>query len=178
MIRSAIFILAVAIGACDRGEVSDDSATAALPEKPEVGFRAPAYSATSLRGDSVSLASYRGKVVLLNAWATWCGPCRQEIPELRALHEKYSKDGLTVVGVTVDAVGTETQIGDFVKEFRMDYPLWHDPNERISAQYSIVGLPASFLIDRKGVIRWKSTGAVAPGDTALERALHASLKAK
>ena len=178
MTRSAVLVLTVALMACGRGETTEDSATAALPEKPQVGFRAPSYSAVSLTGDSVSLTSYRGKVVLLNAWATWCGPCRQEIPELRALHEKYSKDGLIVVGVTVDAEGTETQIGDFVKEFRMDYPLWHDPDERISAQYSIMGLPASFLIDRKGVIRWKSTGAVALGDTALERALHASLNAK
>ena len=175
MRRAVAVMLAIAVTACGRGEATDDSATAALPEKPDVGFRAPAYSAVSLAGDSVSLSTYRGKVVLLNAWATWCGPCRQEIPELRALHQKYSKDGLTVIGVTVDAEGTNTQIQDFVKEFRMDYPLWHDPNERISAQYAIMGLPASFLIDRRGIVRWKSTGAVAPGDTALERAIHAAL---
>ena len=175
MMRLALVLLAATLAACAHGVATDDTATAALPEKPDVGFRAPTYSAVSFTGDSVSLATYRGKVVLLNAWATWCGPCRQEIPELRALHERYSKDGLVVVGVTVDAEGTESQVDDFVKEFRMAYPLWRDPAERISAQYAIMGLPATFLIDRRGVIRWKSTGAVAPCDTALERAIHAAL---
>ena len=175
--RPSLMLLAVvAVSACARGENAVDSVAALPSEKPEVGFTAPAYSAVNLAGDSVSLASYRGKVVLLNAWATWCGPCRQEIPELRSIQAKYAKAGLVVVGVTVDSEGTEAQIDDFVKEFRMDYPLWRDPAERISAQYAIMGLPATFLIDRRGIIRWKSTGVVAPGDTTLERAIRAALE--
>lgn len=174
--RGAVFVLGIVVlAACARGENGIDSTAAQPAEKPEVGFTAPAYSAVNLAGDSVALRSYRGKVVLLNAWATWCGPCRQEIPELRSIQARYGKDGLVVVGVTVDAEGTEAQIDDFVKEFRMDYPLWRDPAERISAQYAIMGLPATFLIDRRGIIRWKSTGAVAPGDTTLERAIRAAL---
>ena len=166
------------VTACSSERSGAGEGASTVASKPDVGFRAPEYSAQTLAGDSVSLASYRGKVVLLNVWATWCGPCRKEIPELRVINSRYSSQGLTVVGVTVDTEGTETQIADFVKEFRMDYPLWHDPNERISALYAIVGLPASFLIDRAGVIRWKATGPIAPGDTALDRAIGSALAAR
>ena len=176
MKREFLAILLVSAAACSRDDQQAASSAASVPEKPAVGFRAPAYSAVTLAGDSVSLASYRGRVVLINAWATWCGPCRQEIPELRLLYKKYKARGFTVVGVTVDAEGTESQIKDFVEQFGMDYPIWHDPSERISAQYATLGLPASFLIDRQGIIRWKSTGAVAPGDTSLARAIRTSLE--
>lgn len=173
---SALILLGVLACAPEASPSADDSIPVAT--KGEVGLAAPRYEAVTLRGDSVSLASYRGKVVLLNAWATWCGPCRQEIPELRILHSKYAKEGLTVIGVTVDTEGTEQQVADFVREFKMDYPLWHDPAERISAQFAISGLPASFLIDRRGIIRWKATGAVQVSDTSLQQAIRASLEAK
>jgi peroxiredoxin len=178
--RSPAFVvlLLAVITACSSERQGTADSAATLTSKPDVGFRAPEYSASTLSGDSVSLSSYRGKVVLLNVWATWCGPCRKEIPELRVINSRYSSQGLTVVGVTVDTEGTEAQIADFVKEFRMDYALWHDPNERISAQYAIVGLPASFLIDRSGVIRWKATGPIAPGDTALDRAIGSAIASR
>lgn len=178
MRSAALAVAALALIAACASEASKTDDRAQGAAKPDVGFRAPAYSATTMAGDSVSLASYAGKVVLLNVWATWCGPCRKEIPELRALSAKHSGEGLSVIGITVDAEGTESQIADFIKEFRIDYPVWHDPNERISAQYAIVGLPASFLIDRSGVIRWKSTGAIAPGDTALGQAIDSALRAR
>lgn len=166
----------IAVGCSEaKNDPAADSA-AALPVKAEVGFRAPAYEAVTLKGDSVSLADYRGKVVLLNVWATWCGPCRQEIPELRQLHSRYARDGFAVVGVTVDAVGSESQVASFVNEFKMDYPLWHDPDERVSAQYAIMGLPASFLIDRHGVVRWKATGPVVAGDSSLTAAIRAAIQ--
>lgn len=174
-----LFLVLSALGAVACREAKNDPAAesaAALPVKAEVGFRAPAYEAVSLAGDSVSLADYRGKVVLLNVWATWCGPCRQEIPELRQLHARYARDGFAVIGVTVDAMGSEPQVAGFVKEFQMDYPLWHDREERVSAQYAVMGLPASFLIDRYGVVRWKATGPVAAGDTALTAAIKAAIQ--
>src|SRR5205085_1882877 len=106
----------------------------------------PAYRATSLSGDSVSLAGERGKIVLLNIWATWCHPCREEIPVLRVLNEKYKGRGLELVGISVDADGADDNIKEFVKEFQMTYPIWRDPSERISARFLIVGVPATFLI--------------------------------
>lgn len=175
-IHHAVAALLIA-AACSTPEAkpSADAPAQASSAKAEVGQPAPAYAAVSLAGDSVSLAQYPGKVVLLNVWATWCGPCRKEIPELRAIDARYRPEGLNIIGVTVDAEGMESQIADFVKEFRMDYILWHDPAERVSALFAIAGLPATFLIDRAGILRWKTTGPVVPGDTALDAAIRAAL---
>ena len=141
----------------------------------DIGAPVPAYSAVSLAGDTVSLAAQRGKVVLLNVWATWCHPCRDEIPELQALHEGYAARGLEIVGVSVDTEGADDAIRAFMRDFRMTYPVWRDPAERISAQFHIVGVPATFLIDRQGVLRWRKTGPIQPGDPALRQALEQAL---
>lgn len=143
--------------------------------KIEVGEVAPAYAATTMAGDSVSIAALRGKVVLLNVWATWCGPCRKEIPELRALHTTYKDRGLELIGVSVDTEGTDETIEEFLKEFKMDYPIWRDPNEAVSATFRMAGVPATFLIDRRGVIRWKAIGAVEPGDSTLTAAIEKAI---
>lgn len=145
------------------------------PARVDIGLPVPAYSALSLSGDSVSLAAQRGKVVLLNVWATWCHPCRDEIPELQAIHEKYAARGLELVGVSVDTESADDAIRAFARDFRMTYPIWRDPGERVSAQFHIVGVPTTFLIDREGVLRWRKTGPIKPGDAALTRALEQAL---
>lgn len=142
----------------------------------DIGLPVPAYQAVSLAGDSVSLAAQRGKVVLLNVWATWCHPCREEIPELQQLHQRYRERGLELIGVSVDAEGNDEGIQAFAKEFQMTYPIWRDPGERISTQFLILGVPATFLVDRSGVLRWRKTGPIAPGDTGLARAIERSLE--
>ena len=146
------------------------------PARVEIGQPAPAYAATSLSGDSVSLAAQKGKVVLLNVWATWCHPCREEIPELQQLHQRYQSRGLELIGVSVDAAGNDAGIQAFAKEFRMTYPIWRDPDERISTQFLILGVPATFVVDRQGVLRWRKMGPVAPGDTSLANAIERSLE--
>ena len=141
----------------------------------DIGAPVPAYAAVSLAGDTVSLAAQRGKVVLLNVWATWCHPCRDEIPELQALHEQYASRGLELVGISVDTESADDAIRAFMRDFRMTYPVWRDPGERISAQFHIVGVPATFLIDRDGVLRWRKTGPIQPGDAGLRQALEQAL---
>jgi cytochrome c-type biogenesis protein len=141
----------------------------------EIGALAPAYRTISLAGDSVSLAAARGKVVLLNVWATWCHPCRTEIPELQALHKKYQARGLELVGVSVDTDGADADIRDFLKQYQMTYAIWRDPDERISSQFLTVGVPSTFLIDKQGVLRWRRTGPIAPNDTALSAAIERAL---
>jgi peroxiredoxin len=170
-------LVACLVVACARSDAPprDGGGAAAVEQKIEVGQPAPAYAAVSMAGDSVSLGALRGKVVLLNVWATWCGPCRKEIPELRAIHAAYRDRGLELVGVSVDANGTEEAIRAFVTEFRMDYPVWHDPDERVSSTFRMAGVPATFLIDRKGVLRWKTTGPIEPGDKALAAAITSAL---
>ena len=168
-------LLALFAGAaCNRSEPASESSARELVA---VGVPVPAYRTISLAGDSVSLAGERGKVVLLNVWATWCHPCRDEIPELQAVHERYRGRGLELVGVSVDAEGAHDQIRAFMTEFRMTYPIWLDPDERISTQFLVVGVPATFLIDRAGVLRWRKTGPVQPGDTTLTQTIERALAA-
>lgn len=144
--------------------------------KVEVGAPAPSYRTVSLGGDSVSLAAQRGKVVLFNVWATWCHPCRDEIPELKNIHAKYRARGLELIGVSVDADGTDEAIRSFMKDFQMEYPVWRDPDERVSSQFLVIGVPATFLIDRQGVLRWRKTGPIQPGDSTLAAAIERSLE--
>ena len=140
-----------------------------------VGLPVPAYHAVTLAGDSVSLEGQRGAVVLLNVWATWCHPCRTEIPELEALHHRFKTRGLQLVGVSVDAAGAQSDIREFMREFPMSYAIWLDPEERVSTQFLLVGVPATFLIDRAGVLRWRRTGPIQPSDTTLARAIERAL---
>jgi thiol-disulfide isomerase/thioredoxin len=141
----------------------------------EVGQPAPRDAATTLAGDSASLGGLAGKVVLLNVWATWCAPCREEIPFLQSLYEQHKADGLEIVGVSVDARGQDGAIREFVTEFRMTYPIWRDPDERVQSTFLALGVPASYLIDRNGVLRWKRLGTIRATDTTLTRALSAAL---
>jgi cytochrome c biogenesis protein CcmG, thiol:disulfide interchange protein DsbE len=176
VLRRATLLLAGSVFlACMPG---DASSGAEGRDRVEVGAPAPAYRTVSLGGDSVSLAAQRGKVVLFNVWATWCHPCRDEIPELQAIHTKYRSRGLELVGVSVDADGSDPAIRDFMRDFEMTYPVWRDPDERVSAQFLVVGVPATFLIDRDGVLRWRKTGPIQPGDTALSAAIERALGAE
>ena len=136
-----------------------------------IGEPAPRYAATTLAGDSASTSGLAGKVVLLNVWATWCAPCRAEIPYLQSLYEQHRAEGLEIVGVSVDARGQESAIADFAKEFRMSYPIWRDPDERVQSLYMALGVPSSYLIDRAGILRWRRLGTIRESDTTLTRAL-------
>src|ERR1051325_8340885 len=93
---------------------------------PGIGDRAPSLSLTPLGGDSVSLARLRGRPVLVNIWATWCGPCRDEIPYLEQVYTAYHARGLELAGVSIDFAGQEPAVKDFAKELGMTYPIWLD----------------------------------------------------
>lgn len=162
------------LGACASDVPKSETAAS---DRVEIGAPAPEYRAVSLGGDSVSLAAQRGTVVLLNVWATWCHPCRAEIPELRAIRDRYRERGFELIGVSVDSEGDDEGIREFMKDFRMEYPIWRDPDERVSARFFLVGVPATFLIDRQGVLRWRKTGPIAPGDTGLTAAIERALGA-
>jgi cytochrome c biogenesis protein CcmG, thiol:disulfide interchange protein DsbE len=133
----------------------------------DVGSRAPDYAALTLVGDTVELASFRGDVVLLNIWATWCPPCVREMPALQRLHEELEPQGLRIIAVSVDAavgaLGAFGQPGGDVAEFRDDFGITftvlHDPSGRIQSLYQVNGLPTTYLIDRDGRIRRKVLGA-------------------
>lgn len=142
---------------------------------PAVGDEAPPYYARDLAGDSVSIAEFRGKVVLLNVWATWCHPCREEIPYLQSLYEEHGARGFVVAGVSVDTYGQDSDVRAFTQDFGMTYPIWRDPDERIQALYLAFGVPSTYLIDRQGTLRWKHLGIVRSTDTSFTNALAAAL---
>lgn len=170
---AALVVLLVACAGQDKSPSQDRKSSTGTTVA--IGAPLPEYRSVSLAGDSVSLSQLRGKVVVLNVWATWCHPCRREIPELVAIDSQYRSRGLETIGVSVDTDGSDDAIRDFMKEFAMRYPVWRDPDERISAQYLIVGVPATFLVDREGILRWRLTGPIAPGDTTLRAAIERAL---
>ena len=143
---------------------------------PGVGDEAPDMKALTLAGDTVALGSFRGDPVLLNLWATWCGPCREETPYLQTLHETYSERGLRVVGVSQDARGSGSEIRAFMEEFGVAYTVLADPEMVAADLYGVIGLPATFLVDREGMIRRVVMGAVTPGDPTFESTLRSVLE--
>ncbi|MEX2571840.1 MAG: TlpA disulfide reductase family protein [Gemmatimonadota bacterium] len=142
----------------------------------EVGGPAPGYSAVDLAGDSVRLSASDGRPVLLNVWATWCLPCRTEIPELQLLHSRYGANGLRVIGVSVDGRGRQEVVRQFAESLGVSYAIWHDPGYVVGTRFRTVGIPTTFLIDGDGVLRWRHAGPIGADDPRLnnviEQALH------
>jgi len=117
---------------------------------------APAFTMTDRDGQPRSLASWRGNVVFLNFWATWCVPCRDELPQLQRLHRLYRDRGLAVVGVNFKE--SSDAVGKFMTSIGADFETVLDADGAVSAKYRVRGLPVTFLIDRQGRILWKSIG--------------------
>ena len=150
-------------------------ATAEAPGPPPIGTLFADYAVATLEGDTVSLSSFRGDVVLLNLWATWCAPCRSETPFLQELFEQRKDDGFQIVGISMDTGSAADQVEMFVEEYGVTYTVLHDPQMRGMELYRVLGLPATFLIDREGILRWMRYGPVGETDqdflTAIEDAL-------
>jgi len=121
-----------------------------------VGQRAPAFTLPGLKSDNVSLAQYRGKVVVLNFWATWCPPCVMETPSLEQFASEMKSDGVTVIGVSVDENGQ--QLRQFVKEYHLTYPIARDPNAALSHRYGTFKFPETYIIGRDGHVAEKIIG--------------------
>ena len=129
----------------------------AVPRKASlINKPAPPFARTSLGNEHIDLAALRGRVVLLNFWATWCAPCQIEMPRFIAWQEKYKGDGLTIVGVAMDD-DSETA-GSFLRRKKVNYPVVMGDEELGLAYGGVLGLPVTYLIDRKGVIRARYQG--------------------
>lgn len=120
-------------------------------QAPRIHKSAPTFSLAMLGGGEKALADYRGKVVLLHFWATWCAPCRHEIPQLEVLWRRYRDDGLVVLGVNVDR-GNLPAVRQFVRELNLSFPVVLDPKGLVRNQYEIRGLPTTYIISRDGKI--------------------------
>ena len=143
---------------------------------PEPGKAVPELAAVDLGGDSVTLGAFAGGPYLLNLWATWCAPCRYETPFLQSIYEERASEGFRVVGVSVDVGDSRAAVQDFVDEFGVTYPILLDPSMSAMDRFNVLGLPASFLVDRDGIIRWMRFGAVSETDVDFHRALDAVIE--
>jgi peroxiredoxin len=149
------------------------------------GSRAPDYVAHTLSGDSVALSTYRGEVVLLNIWATWCAPCIREMPALQRLHEDLVSKGLNIIAVSVDAPPTTfnplgqmgSDVKDFIDRFGITFTVLHDPSGDIQTVYQASGLPTTYIIDREGRIHRKVYGAAAWDEPAFADEIRRLLEA-
>jgi len=124
----------------------------------EVDQPAPALTLYDLDGEQVSLSDFEDQVVLLNNWATWCPPCRQEMPEFKAYHEKYKDEGFQVVAV--EAGQPEEEVRAFVEDQGLDFVILLDPENLSLATFQHSSLPNSFVIDRRGHLRLAWLGAI------------------
>lgn len=140
----------------------------------------PEFKGATTDGRTVSLDSLRGKVVLLNFWASWCQECRPEMPMFEQLHREFGAQGLSVMGIN-SREGTQA-IREYAKELRLTFPLVLDPKGEINAAYGVVGLPATFLIGRDGRAVARAVGprewAGAPGKAIIKALLSEALSPK
>jgi peroxiredoxin len=124
----------------------------------KVGDKAPNFRLQDLAGNVVSLSELRGKVVLLNFWATWCGPCRVEMPSMEQLYRTLPRGEFEILAVSTDPQGV-TVTRPFQQEIGLTFPILHDPDMRIGLTYGARSLPMTVMVDRRGIVRQKIFGA-------------------
>ena len=143
----------------------------------EVGSSAPTFAATDLQsGRRVTLADYQGQVVLLNIWATWCEPCKVEMPSLEQLQKDLGPQGLKIVAVSIDEGGPDV-VRQYARDLGLTFGILHDQSGRIKQIYQTTGVPESFVINRAGKIEKKVIGA-ADWDAAVNKDLMRRLLAQ
>ncbi|TVS14686.1 MAG: TlpA family protein disulfide reductase [Gammaproteobacteria bacterium] len=150
MIKHAWLLLAAAL-----------FAVAAQAGGPKVGSPAPDFTLESRSGGTVALSDLKGEVVLLNFWATWCPPCRQEMPLLDQIYGRYEALGFTLLGVNVEQ---DSNLADrFLADVPVSFPILLDPQEQVSKLYQVPAMPTTVIIDRQGIVRYIHYG-FRPGD--------------
>jgi peroxiredoxin len=123
-----------------------------------VNFPAPEVKLTDLKNQPVALADYRGQVILYNAWATWCPPCKEEMPTLEAYYQAHKNAGFVVVAI--EDGEPASQVAAFAESYKLGFPVWPDPKYVATTAFKTNGLPTSFIIDRSGTVRLMWTGAI------------------
>jgi peroxiredoxin len=124
---------------------------------------APSFSLASRAGTQVSLADLKGQVVMINFWASWCGPCRQEFPALDQIYAKYKPMGFTLVAINVESEKADAE--RFLEKTPASFPILFDPDNKVSGSYGVSAMPTTVLVDRQGRVRWQHR-AYKPGDEA------------
>lgn len=141
---------------------------------PKTYQPAPDFVAKNLKGEDVKLSDFKGKVVLLNFWATWCGACLEEMSSIQKLYSTLGADGVEVLAVSIDR-WNEDRIQEYVKNNKLTFPVLLDQEQKVRKKYHVMGLPTSYLIDGDGKIRGYASGARS-WDSADSQSLFMSLK--
>ena len=132
-----------------------------LPALADPSGPAPQFTLAAKGGRDVSLAQYKGQVVMLNFWASWCGPCRQEMPLLESIYKKYNKLGFTMLGVNVEP--DSNAANEWLKQTPVSFPILYDKESKVSKAYDVATMPSTVIIDRSGKVRMLHRG-YKPGD--------------
>jgi len=133
-----------------------EASNSVVPVK--VSYAAPELSLQNIKGETEALTDYRNKVVLVNNWATWCPPCKAEMPTLVAYHNEHAADGFTVIAI--EAGEPVDVVSQFADSFNMPFPVWLDPNSASLRAFGNGTLPNSYVIDRSGTVRYAWTGEI------------------
>jgi cytochrome c biogenesis protein CcmG, thiol:disulfide interchange protein DsbE len=182
--RSTVFVTLLALGIFLIGagllplliNAQQKALERAAPILPPVttNYPGPQLALTDPESNPVSLESYRGQVILVNNWATWCPPCITEMPELEAYYNAHITDGFVVIAI--DAGDPASQVASFVKENRLTFPIWLDPQHKSMGFFNNWDLPSSYVIDREGIVRYSWMGGV--NQATLEQYVTPLLEAK
>jgi len=135
------------------------SGTACAAEPPDRGTPAPAFTVTDINGNLLDSSAYKGKVLLVNFWATWCPPCKAEIPDFAAFYDENKTKGIEILGFSVDDL-TPARLRDFVQKYNITYPVAFATEGLIRAFDPGQFIPTTFIIDKKGFIRHKQVGGM------------------
>lgn len=149
-------LLGVAWIAVSRAGPAGQRADASSASLPREGYQAPDWALESLDGEQFTLTGLRGQVVILNFWATWCPPCRQEMPAIEEVYRTYRDRGLAVMAINVQEAEQETRA--FVDEMGLTFPVLPDRDGSVSTLYRVTSLPTTFIVDRAGIIREIAVG--------------------
>ncbi len=153
--RLVVTLVAVAILALAFGVVWLQSAKY---EPLTVGMAAPDFTLPDMAGKNQRLSDYRGKVVFLNFWATWCKPCKEEMPSMQALWDTLKKEEFAMLAISMDRVTTKNDIPPFVETMKLTFPILTDSWGQTDSRYKLMGVPETYIIDQNGVLREKVIG--------------------
>lgn len=142
------FVIVVLPGCLDSGRA----------DIPSVGNPAPDFTLTSINGTKVTLSDYQGRVVLLNFWASWCSPCRSEMPSMERLHQTLGDEDFVIIAINIDG-GVTDKVREFITQNGYTFEILHDKDQIVAEPYGVRAIPTSYIIDKNGTVVEISRGA-------------------